>query len=77
MSLPEFALMVLAVAVITALPAWAWWAVADDDGLEVLPDPRLRAAIEATAGPSQHPTVHGPTAHLATVSTGEPFPAFG
>ena len=77
MSLPEFALMVLAVAVITALPAWAWWAVADDDEPEVLPDPRLSAAIEATAGPSQFPTVHGRTARESTVSTGVPFPALG
>lgn len=48
----EFALMVIAVMVATALPAWAWWVVADDDAPEVLPDQRLRAAIEASAGPS-------------------------
>ena len=63
----EFALMVIAVMVATALPAWAWWAAADDDGPEVLPDPRLRAAIEASAGPSQ----------LPAASTDWPYPAFG
>ena len=63
----EFALMVIAVMVATALPAWAWWAAADDDGPEVLPDARLRAAIEASAGPS----------HLPAASTDWPYPSFG
>lgn len=67
MSPPEFALMVCAVMVATALPAWAWWAAADADGPEVMPDPRLRAAIEAGAGPS----------HLPAASTVRTYPAFG
>lgn len=67
MSPDEFALMVLAVIIATALPAWAWWAAADDDGPEVLPDPRLCAAIKASAGPS----------HLPAASTDGLYPAFG
>ena len=67
MSPDEFALMVLAVIIATALPAWAWWAAADDDGLEVLPNPRLRALIEASASPSR----------LPAASTDGLYPAFG
>lgn len=67
MSPHEFALMVIAVMLATALPAWAWWAAADDDGPEVLPDLRLRAVIEASAGPS----------HLPAASTDGPYPASG
>ena len=67
MSAHEFALMVIVVMLATALPAWAWWAAADDDGPEVLPDPRLRAAIEASASPS----------HLAAASADGPYPASG
>lgn len=67
MSALEFALMVIAVMLAAAVPAWAWWAAADDDGPEVLPDQRLLAAIEASAGPS----------HLPAASTDRPYPAFG
>lgn len=67
MSLPEFALTVLAVMVLTAVPAWVWWAVADDVEPEVLPDLRLSAAIEASAGQS----------HLPSWSTDWPSQAFG
>ena len=67
MSPLEFALMVLAVMVVTALPAWAWWAVADDDGPEVLPDLRLQAAIKASAGPS----------HLPSWTNDGSYPVFG
>ena len=67
MSPSEFALMVIAVMVATALPAWAWWAAADDDGPQVVPDPRLRAVIEASAGRS----------HLPSASTDGRYPAFG
>lgn len=67
MSPLEFALMVIAVVAATAVPAWAWWAAADDDGPEVLPDQRLRAVIEASAGPS----------HLPAASTDKLYPAYG
>lgn len=47
MSPSEFFLLLLAVAAASAVPTWAWWAVADADGPDMQPDARLVSAIAA------------------------------